>query len=137
MRKLLILLAFAIAGPAAFSVFTPQAFADQIQCPKTDTSEAHLSKIRSDCKSTCTQSYKDKKAGDGKTFEGCNKLCDSTYDSCAAKYKNWDKKKAECRKPIGACWEACPKGSGNQKCMDKCSDKFSDELGKCAERAME
>jgi hypothetical protein len=138
MRKLLILLAFVVAGSAAFSVFTPQASADQVQCPKTDTSESHLSKIRTDCKSTCKDTYKNKKAGDGKTFDGCNNSCDSTYNSCVAKYKDWDKKKAECRKPIVACWDKCTKDpAGKKKCEDKCSDDLADKLGDCATRAME
>src|ERR1700756_5296685 len=120
MHKLLLLFAFVVASPAALGALTSQAFADKIVCPKNDTSEAHLSKIRSDCKSNCAEAYK-KEPG---TIPGCKKSCDSIYDSCVKTYQEWDKKKAECRKPIGACFAACPKGSENQKCMDKCGDKF-------------
>ena len=131
MRKVLFL--FAFAGLAAYSSLGTPAFADRILCPKTDTSEAHLKKDRSSCYSTCEDSYR-KEPG---TIPGCKKSCDNIYSSCVKTYQEWDKKKTECRKPIGACFEACPKGSGNQKCMDACGDKFAQELGKCAERAMQ
>ena len=131
MRKLLLHLVF--ASPIVIGALVQPAFADKIQCPKTDTSETHLSKIRSDCKSNCADAYKK----DPGSIPGCKKSCDGSYDSCVKTYQDWDKKNAECRKPIGACFAACPKGAENQKCMDKCSDKFADELGKCAERAMQ
>jgi hypothetical protein len=134
MRKLLFVVAFIIAGPAALSAFTTQASA-QLQCPKADTSEPHLSKIRSDCRANCEENYKKKQQP--KEIPGCKKSCDNSYDGCLVKYKEWDKKKAECRKPIAACWDKCPKGKENQKCMDRCSDQLGPELGKCAERAVQ
>jgi hypothetical protein len=138
MRKLL-LLTLIIAGTAGLCAFTSQAFAFDVytseayrtQCPKIDTSKQHLENIRSSCRSTCERAH-DK---DTKTILSCRNSCDRAYDTCVAKYIEWDKKKTECRKPIGACWAACPKE--NQKCMDKCNDKFMHELAECAERAMQ
>ena len=52
MRKLLFILALLAAGPIALSAFTSPAFADKIVCPKTDTSESHLNKLRSECYAT-------------------------------------------------------------------------------------
>jgi hypothetical protein len=134
MRKSLLFLAFVIAGTAAFGAFGPHAFADQVQCSKTNPTESHLSSIRSDCLSNCDDT---KKKAFHEDIDGCKKSCRTFYDTCLSKYNEWDKKKAECRKPITACWDACPKGADNQKCKDKCSDKLADELGKCSERAMQ
>jgi hypothetical protein len=130
MRKLLLLCTFTAA--TIFSALTSQVSA-QIMCPQIDTSEAHLSHIRSTCQSDC-EGLKAK--GESQLIAGCKKSCSTTYDVCVSKYKEWDRKKAECRKPIVACWDACPKGGDNQKCKDKCSDKLGDKLGECAKRAM-
>jgi hypothetical protein len=131
MRKLLLCLVLAVASPIALGTLTTRAFAE-VPCQKVDTSESHL--IRSDCRSNCDDT---KKKAFHEDVAGCKKSCESLYSTCLAKYQEWDRKKAECRKPITACWDACPSGAGNQKCKDACSDKLAPELGRCSERAMQ
>jgi coenzyme F420-reducing hydrogenase gamma subunit len=146
MRKLLYVLAFIVAGPAAFCAFSSEASA-QISCTLTK-SETTFQSDRESCKKTCTEALqKDKKPQD---IPGCHAGCDNVFKTCVqrkkdseendkkkkvdeekkrsdeekkkdaeAKQKDFDHKKYLCRKPYTDCLEKCPKG--NKACEETCN----------------
>jgi len=151
MRKLILLLAFVVAGQAGLCAFGSEASA-QIVCTLTN-SETKFQSDKENCKKTCAEAYQ--KTKKPQEIPGCQAACDNVFKICIqrkkeaedqdkqkkqaeekkkaddekankekeAKLKDLDHQKYLCRKPYTDCLLKCPQGNNeqNKKCEDVCN----------------